>query len=113
MPSATLMTNDINMAKQDGLRYSHTAALCGNNYYCLSESRKDCVVTPFFFFFFLRFVRTVQQNLRKPSSNNFQRGKSITYPKRSFSLFGEKLKNDVGARPQKSKIARQNLGENS
>jgi hypothetical protein len=63
--------------------------------------------------FFSPFIwRTTQQSLRKPSSNNFLRGKSTTYARRSFSPFDEKLKIDVRGPPKKSKISHQNLGEN-
>jgi hypothetical protein len=46
------------------------------------------------------FWRTPLQNLRKPSSSHLQGLKCITYPKRSFSPFDGRLKNDVGAPPQ-------------
>jgi hypothetical protein len=65
-----------------------------------------------FFLFFSEIRRTPPHNLRKPSSSHFQGLKPITYATRSFSPFGEKLKIDVRGRPQKSKISRQNLGEN-
>jgi hypothetical protein len=58
------------------------------------------------------FWRTPLQNLRKPSSSNFQGLKPITYATRSFSPFDEKLKIDVRRPPKKSKILRKNLGKN-
>jgi hypothetical protein len=48
-------------------------------------------------FFLLRFWRSTQQNLRKPSSSHFQGLKIIPYAKRGFSPFDSRLKNDVGA----------------
>jgi hypothetical protein len=43
--------------------------------------------------------RTPPQHLRKPSSSDFHRLKSFTYPKRNVSPFDARLTNDSGAPP--------------